>query len=563
MKDKKDVNNDAGKTFRFNKKRSMYQYGALFVGLLLISASLGLALTRDFSTDGSGNLVDSSGGLIAAYSGSNVTYYSATGDNIIEAFKDLNNDGGTVYLPDGNFYPTETIYMQTDQALIGNGAGSTYIISRVNDGSSIIQVNSTNQVGGSIKNLRLSSDSGYDNGDGIRLEGSNYMFIIDQVSFRNVDGWSIRSNDTLVTEITNCKFALTGSGAINSTWGTSIDIHSNVFELYDGFGIHLDGTNGCWIHENWFENGPENTATHVKIQSYNRDTYYTTINNNRFADGGEYSIYLEQTGGNSIRWINIAENTINNPVLIHAEQTNIESNVFRGAGPYYTINVSLSNNKIINNNFYYLNSVPNIYIDSGGNCFGTVVRGNRFDGAYGILGHTCLDSIFEDNFFRDCTKPLQLNNTHESLISGNRISGEGDLMVGLYNSFHNTIQNNYFECNENATMLYGNSDENSILGNTFRDCITAVRIPYSSMDDNVIKDNILIDGTIEDSGTDTIILNNKNYNNNTLFPFYEQDTAPSINDNSTAYWYDTDDDYMYQVVNTYGDVFYVNMTTSI
>jgi len=40
-------------------------------------------------------------------------------------------------------------------------------------------------------------------------------------------------------------------------------------------------------------------------------------------------------------------------------------------------------------------------------------------------------------------------------------------------------------------------------------------------------------------------------------------SVPSINDNSTAYWYDTDDDYMYQVVNTYGDVFYVNMTTSI
>jgi parallel beta-helix repeat protein len=47
-----------------------------------------------------------------------------------------------------------------------------------------------------------------------------------------------------------------------------------------------------------------------------------------------------------------------------------------------------------------------------------------------------------------------------------------------------------------------------------------------------------------------------------LVPYYDQDTAPSVNDNRTAWWYDTDDSLMNLVVNTWGTTYtFVNYSS--
>ena len=99
-----------------------YQIGILFVGLLLISASIGSSLTRVFSSDGSGNLTDSIGGLIAAYNGNNVTYYSATWNNIQNAIDDVTANA-TVEIPSGIYSADKTIWCNKSYITIKGQGG--------------------------------------------------------------------------------------------------------------------------------------------------------------------------------------------------------------------------------------------------------------------------------------------------------------------------------------------------------------------------------------------------------------------------------------------------------
>ncbi len=86
---------------------------------------------------------------------------------------------------------------------------------------------------------------------------------------------------------------------------------------------------------------------------------------------------------------------------------------------------------------------------------------------------------------------------------------------------------------------------NTIVGNTFKGCSDA-ELSFSGSNNH-----------------NNIISNNIGYNFNSLFPYYAQNSAPTLNDNTTVWWYDTDDNYFYIVAKTYGTQYYVNMTTSI
>ena len=48
--------------------------------------------------------------------------------------------------------------------------------------------------------------------------------------------------------------------------------------------------------------------------------------------------------------------------------------------------------------------------------------------------------------------------------------------------------------------------------------------------------------------------------NVSLHPFYDQATPPTLAENTTAYWYNTTGSWLYQIANTYGTQYYVNMS---
>jgi len=180
---------------------------------------------------------------------------------------------------------------------------------------------------------------------------------------------------------------------------------------------------------------------------------------------------------------------------------------------------------------------------------GNTIMGGSSDVGISIIGAQCR---VIGNFVSLCDNHGIRLQSDNNLISGNY----------LYN-------NNQGNAPNSADIRVLDSSNNSITGNHIKD--TAGKMDYGiyetgTSDGNAISNNYMSGHTnaeISVVGANTTICNNPGYNNNSLFPFYKQNTAPSIHDNCTAYWYDTDDSYMYQIVQTYGTTYYVNMTTTI
>lgn len=59
-----------------------------------------------------------------------------------------------------------------------------------------------------------------------------------------------------------------------------------------------------------------------------------------------------------------------------------------------------------------------------------------------------------------------------------------------------------------------------------------------------------------------IINNVKGFNYNSLFPYYNQSTVPTLIPESTAYWYNSTGGWLYQVCNANGTQYYLNMSTT-
>jgi len=147
-------------------------------------------------------------------------------------------------------------------------------------------------------------------------------------------------------------------------------------------------------------------------------------------------------------------------------------------------------------------------------------------------------------------------------VLGNTIRTSGD--DGIVATDWNIINNNFvYTTTDDGIYLQG--VETVCIGNRVETADVGIRIKLNEANNSVQSNSIFsaVTDSIVDLGIDSIINNNPGYNHNSLFPFYEQNTAPTINDNCTAYWYDLDDDYMYQITNSYGSVWYVNMTKTI
>jgi len=93
-------------------------------------------------------------------------------------------------------------------------------------------------------------------------------------------------------------------------------------------------------------------------------------------------------------------------------------------------------------------------------------------------------------------------------------------------------------------------------------------IQYGDTPDNMVAVNNVIRGNfvkVDGYYTEIALNNIGRVDSQSIYPFFAQTTAPTSNlrENTTCYWYDTDDNYMYQMVKSYGTVYYVNMTTTI
>ena len=198
-----------------------------------------------------------------------------------------------------------------------------------------------------------------------------------------------------------------------------------------------------------------------------------------------------------------------------------------------------------------------------------IVENCLFEHNYGqaiYLQNSYNVSILNNEFF-NCTVngayTTQFATGGHIILDKNIFEKIGD--YGLYTGApltNCTFSNNRFiNTNNRGMYIFGSS--HNIYSNYFIDIPD--RALWLKDSDSKVRDNFFWNcGTnIDDDSTNDIILDNHGYNHNSLFPFYEQNTAPTITDNCTAYWYDTDDDYMYQITNSYDSVWYVNMTKTI
>ena len=99
-----------------------------------------------------------------------------------------------------------------------------------------------------------------------------------------------------------------------------------------------------------------------------------------------------------------------------------------------------------------------------------------------------------------------------------------------------------------------------VTGNT----ITGDWVGSTGLSNSIIKDNI-ITGTQPNYQTCTNVINKDNIglNYNYFYPFYNQSTAPTMLDDTWAYWYDNDENFFYMVCRVNNTVFYYNTTKTI
>ena len=252
-------------------------------------------------------------------------------------------------------------------------------------------------------------------------------------------------------------------------------------------------------------------------------------------------------------------------------------------------NKAVSNNEIYNsvNNAIYCSDANNVVV-TGNYVFGsdnatiyisdykmanindnTIINTANSDEILYLRDNSAKDAgaIVSNNLIVDefgATEGIYLRYSDNAVVSNNKINGNGNLGIGILSRASNSIYDSNFINGTTSYALHLDSGNNvSVIGNNMRGCGTAIQLGGNP--DSIIQNNNVLGNTATIAGTltDVIIKNNIGYNHNSLFPYYEQNTAPTINDNCTAYWYDLDDGYMYQIVNTYSTVYYVNMTTSI
>ena len=201
---------------RFIGNKRLYQYGALFVAIIMVFSSIGYA-TIKLGEDGSGQKwFGDDSGLIT---NSNGKAWVATGANLQLAIWDLNSTGGEIEVPLGN-YEIDFDMNLTHVVIRGAGSGCT----RSYDDASIFSsktkfnladtANITIHRGGKLQGVYVYASTNYD-GEAVVVEGEQYFIgemgvlrdvTVTKTSCTNGTGITIQSRDGATNYIMHSTF---------------------------------------------------------------------------------------------------------------------------------------------------------------------------------------------------------------------------------------------------------------------------------------------------------------------------------------------------------------------
>ncbi len=518
-----------------DKTKMVYAVFSVFVFVLLVATSFSGALTR--------TITDSSDNIKTFITNSNGNYWEVTGANIQLAIDDLGTEGGVVYIPSENISIANITFDSTDDGItlqgcgVGTGYGTgwnegygrtttLWVDSEQPDG--VIQLNGVH-TSGWVRHITIKD------------------LVIATLPSRNVvgiNGTAVQGCDIINVNFVNLRTAL---------W----------IDEFHGLRVFRSSFWNCGnkTHETpvVYFTASRNKVTHPEISHcfFESCNYkWITVNTTSSPDGGGIvpnaiimNNYFEDSQGETG---NIETG------IEPGNYWNIKNNYFLGNVNHSFINLSSYQTigaKIIDNSFSMgafanaENRDAQIYVNDGD--FITI-RGNRFTNS-------------------DRASIWFMVNTNNNSVIDNKISNASTIGINCAGDDMVLSGNHIYNCDPD--LDYGGMGINIISGsrnvvvtkNIINNCEYGIRAIAGSV--NVtIKNNQLIGLTrdvITLGGTNIVIKDNVGYKHNSLTPFYEQNTAPTITDNCTAYWYDLDDDYLYQITNSYGSVWYVNMSKTI
>ena len=229
----------------------------------------------------------------------------------------------------------------------------------------------------------------------------------------------------------------------------------------------------------------------------------------------------------------------------------------RGILPAYNTQISGLNFSNFVNYGIYINS-PRVVVD---NCiFNNISTAGIWLSDYNDTISNCK--------FSDCALGIKVDSTRYANVFGNRFNGS-TIQNAIYvydtcsnSSFHNNFFTGFNDVFSNVAG-YNNSFYDNYFYGVTDDCYT---VSSTGTHNILIYDNkfVSFSGTaIVDTRANAIKFNNLGDKYNTFFPFYNQSAAPTMLDDTWAYWYDNDENFFYVVCRVNNTVFYYNTTKTI
>ena len=435
---------------------------------------------------------------------SNGKYWSATASNLQTAIWDLNGTGGTVQLPIGIFAVGYQIEMENNTILNGEGRGTILRADNSLGNPNVINVEyGTSDV--IISNLCI------DGNVANRVDGGEDSY---QANI-HVSGTNVL--------VENCFL-------YNSTRHT-VYFHNSSDCIIKSCFIERSGDHSIYVRNN---------ATKIQVLG------------NRIKDSGRAGIRF----GPSTFYC-LADGNIVNTTGLNTTDPGLHAYDMGGSGTRCH-NHTFSNNIVINAGNYGIydacTSMPshNLYI---GNKICSANNGGIyiFGDCATVVGNVVYDTVTTTGDGIQVAGDL-------CIITDNLIDAvfrEGIEIIGD----RNIVQSNIID-NAGTRGIYLSGNDNIVSYNIVTSCTG-----YSISDDgnnNWFSHNDINNTGIgvNFAGDGTVILYNKGYKNNSLFPYYAQATPPTLPANTTAWWYNTTGNWLYQVAKSYGTQYYLNMSTT-
>jgi len=271
---------------------------------------------------------------------------------------------------------------------------------------------------------------------------------------------------------------INGSGAWNAVTITANNVNISGFRLensaddwYDELGrLKIrSGINILSGNNSVFDNSMTYNSYGIRINGADSDTAGNNLIANNSCYNNLFGILIDESSDNHLESNNCSDNVWYGMVLNKAENNSVESSTY-----YYTgedgirIYDDSFNNSITDNTFVGMRASG---IRLSANANHNLISGNRIEkNSFGISISGSSDNIVRENYCAD-----------------------GNSGVFMYQSDHNTIENNTIERHSIAGIRLQDTDNNTITGNYIRDCanfgIRLTSTKYHSISNNTITEN--------------------------------------------------------------------------